>query len=76
VQAGKSGHISVKTTFRVVLSIFILSVGYECMVEAFHMLNEPSDRAVYVGMAILGLLCVLVPLGLWQIWRRRRVNFR
>jgi type VI protein secretion system component VasK len=66
----------VKTTLRVALSLLILIVGYECMVEAFHMLNQPSDRAVYVGMAILGLLCVLVPMALWQIWRRRRVNFR
>jgi hypothetical protein len=75
-QASENGRVLVKTTFRVVLSLFILMVGYECMVEAFHMLNEPSDRAVYQGMALLGLLCVLVPLALWQVWRRRRVNFR
>jgi divalent metal cation (Fe/Co/Zn/Cd) transporter len=75
-RAGKSGHVLVKTTFQVVLSLFILIVGYECMVEAFHMLNQPSDRAVYMGMAILGLLCVLVPMVLWQVWRKRRVNFR
>jgi divalent metal cation (Fe/Co/Zn/Cd) transporter len=75
-QAGKSGHVLVKTTFQVVLSLFILIVGYECMVEAFHMLNQPSDRAVYMGMAILGLLCVLVPMVLWQVWRKRRGNFR
>jgi hypothetical protein len=62
----------VKTTFRILISLFILIVGYECMVEAFHLLNEPSDRAVYQGMAILGLLCVLLPLVMWQLWRRRR----
>jgi hypothetical protein len=46
------------------------------MVKAFHLLNEPSDRAVYVGMAILALLCILLPAVLWQLWRKRRVNFR
>ena len=46
------------------------------MVEAFHMLNEPSDRAVYMGMAILVLLCILLPTILWQLWRKKRVNFR
>jgi hypothetical protein len=53
----------VKTTLRAVLSLLILIVGYECMVEAFHMLNQPSDRAMYMGMAILGLLCLLVPMA-------------
>jgi divalent metal cation (Fe/Co/Zn/Cd) transporter len=66
----------VKTIVRILLSLFILIIGYECMVEAFHMLNEPSDRAVYMGMAILALLCIFLPLALWQVWRRRRVNFR
>ena len=75
-QAGKSGRVLVKATFRAVLSLLILFVGYESMVEAFHMLNQPSDRAVYMGMAILGLLCVLVPMVLLQVWRRRRGNFR
>ena len=65
-----------KTIFRVLLSLFSLIVGYECMVEAFHMLNEPSDRAVYTGMAVLALLCILLPLVLWQLWRKRHVNFR
>ena len=65
-----------KTTFRVLLSVFVLIIGYECMVEAFHMLNEPSDRAVYMGMAILVLLCILLPTILWQLWRKKRVNFR
>jgi hypothetical protein len=29
------------------------------MVEAFHLLNEPSDQAVYEGLTVLGLLCVV-----------------
>jgi hypothetical protein len=66
----------VKTIVKILLSLFSLIIGYECMVEAFHMLNEPSDRAVYMGMAILALLCILLPMVLWQLWRKRRVNFR
>ena len=65
-----------KTIIQILVSIFVLIIGYECMVEAFHMLNEPSDRAVYMGMAILALLCTFLPLLLWQLWRKNRVNFR
>ena len=65
-----------KTIVRILLSLFILILGYECMVAAFHLLNEPSDRAVYKGMAILALLCTFLPLLLWQLWRKNRVNFR
>jgi hypothetical protein len=40
------------------------------MVEAFHLLNEPSDRAVFTGMAILVLLVVFSPVVLWRLWRK------
>jgi hypothetical protein len=66
----------VKTIVRILLSLFNLIIGYDCMVEAFHLLNEPSDRAVYKGMAILASLCIFQPLVLWQLWRSSRVNFR
>jgi len=60
----------VKTIIQILLSSFVLIFGYECMVEAFHLLNEPSDRAVFTGMAILVLLCVFSPVVLWRLWRR------
>jgi hypothetical protein len=56
--------------FRVLLTFLVVIFGYECMVEAFHLLNEPSDRAVYTGMAILVSLFVLLPAALWRLWRR------
>ena len=65
-----------KTIVRILFSLSILIIGYECMVAAFHLLNEPSDRAVYKGMAILALLCIFLPLLLWQLWRKSRGNFR
>jgi hypothetical protein len=55
--------------------VVVLS-GYECMVEAFHLLNEPNDRAVYTGMAILAMLFLLVPIALWRLWRKIHVNVR
>jgi len=33
-------------------------------------LNQPSDRAVYAGMAMLVLLAVILPVVLWRLWRR------
>jgi len=64
-----------KKTFRIwlqiSLSLFILFVGYELMVVAFHLLNAPSDRAVYEGTAVLALLAFLVPLFLFKLWRFR-----
>lgn len=65
-----------KTIFRVLLSLFLLVFGFEGMVKAFHLLNEPSDQALYMGMAILALLGILLPAALWQLWRNRHVNFR
>lgn len=58
-----------KTIFQILLSSFVLIFGYELMVEAFHLLNEPSDRAVFTGMAILVLLCIFSPVVLWRLWR-------
>jgi hypothetical protein len=69
--AGYALQISLKTILQALLSLFVLFLGYECMVEAFHMLNQPSDRAVYMGTAILAALCILVPIVLWQLWRKK-----
>lgn len=72
----KRGAGTVKILFRILLSSVILLLGYECMVEAFHLMNQPSDSAVYTGMAILALLLVLVPVVSWQVWRKKHDHFR
>jgi hypothetical protein len=64
-----TGQAPVKTTFRILASIFLLTIGYESMVEAFHLMNLPSDRAVYEGTAMLILLVVVIPLLLFRLWR-------
>jgi hypothetical protein len=68
-KASKSGRAGVKTTFRILASLLLLTIGYESMIGAFHLLNLPSDRAVYEGTAVLILLVVFLPLVLIRIWR-------
>lgn len=58
-----------KTTFRILASLFLLTIGYESMIGAFHLLNLPSDRAVYEGTAVLILLVVFLPLLMIRLWR-------
>jgi hypothetical protein len=62
---------TVRIWLQVFLSLFIFFVGYECMVVAFHLLNAPSDLAVYEGTGLLALLGLLVPLSLVKLWRYR-----
>jgi hypothetical protein len=59
----------VKTAFRILASLFLVTIGYESMVGAFHLLNLPSDRAVYEGTAMLILLVVLLPFLIVRLWR-------
>ena len=55
---------------KTLVTIFLLLLGYECMVYAFHLLNRPSDAAVYEGMAFLAGLFLILPFTLWRFWRR------
>lgn len=59
-----------KAVTYILISSLVLILGYEWMVKAFHLLNQPSDRAVYAGMAMLVLLAVFLPVVLWRFWRR------
>jgi len=59
----------VKILFKFLLTIFLLLLGYECLVYAMHLLNRPSDTAVYEGMACLAALLIVLPFALWRFWR-------
>ena len=59
-----------KVLVPILVSSLVLIFGYACMVSVFHLLNEPSDHAVYAGMAMLVLLVVFLPVVLWRLWRR------
>jgi hypothetical protein len=70
--ARKYGKSPVNTVFRILITLFVAFLGYEIMVQAFHLLNLPSDRAVFQGMAILALLVILLPVILWRLWRNKQ----
>jgi hypothetical protein len=40
------------------------------MVAAFDRLNQSSDHALYMGIAMLAVLGVSLPAGLWRLWRK------
>ena len=58
-----------KILLKLLLTTFLLTLGFEGMVTAFHLLNRPSDAAVYEGMAFLAGLFLLLPFALWRVWR-------
>ncbi len=75
-QPGGRRSSSVTIVPRILVTLVLLFLGYEGMVSAFHQLNEPSDRSVYAGTALLALLSLLVPCLLWLLWRKRNDPFR
>jgi divalent metal cation (Fe/Co/Zn/Cd) transporter len=62
--------MTVRVIVKFLVTVFLLFLGFETMVAAFHLLNKPSDRAVYEGMAVLALLCTLLPATLLYFWRK------
>ncbi len=61
----------VNIILKILLTLLVAFLGYEIMVQAFHLLNLPSDRAVFQGMAILALLVIFSPVIFWRLWRNR-----
>ncbi len=55
---------------KLLLTLFLLFLGYELMVYALHLLDQPSDRAVYEGTAGLVALLFSLPSLLFLLWRR------
>ncbi len=58
------------TWIRSALTVAVLLVGYGLMVEAFHLMNLPSNRSFLGGGAIVVGLLLGVPLLLHLTWRR------
>jgi hypothetical protein len=62
---------AMKTYARCVLTGLCLVAAYFPLVWGLGMMNQPSDRALCVGLAVvLGVLAV-VPGAVWLIWRRQ-----
>ncbi len=55
---------------KILVTTILLLLGFECLVYALHLLNRPSDLAVYEGMACLAGLFLFLPFTLWRFWRR------
>jgi hypothetical protein len=53
--------------------VAVLAVGliaYAALIQAFHLMNQASDRALYSGISVIFGLILLVPLVVREIWRR------
>ncbi len=57
---------------RSALTIAVLLLGYDLMVEAFHRMNLPSTPSFFGGGAIIVALVLGVPPLLYLIWRREQ----
>lgn len=60
-----------KTYAKCVFTGICLVAAYPPLVLGLGMMNQPSDRALYVGLAVVLGLLALVPGVLWLIWRRQ-----
>jgi hypothetical protein len=59
-----------KTYTKCVCSGVCLLATYPVLVWGLGLMNQPSDRALYTGLAAVLGLFALVPGILWSIWRR------
>jgi quinol-cytochrome oxidoreductase complex cytochrome b subunit len=59
------------TYTKCVLTGVCLILAYALMVQAFALMNLPSDQSLYTGLAVVLALAAAVPLVLRAIWRRR-----
>jgi heme/copper-type cytochrome/quinol oxidase subunit 4 len=53
--------------------VAVLGVGliaYAALIQAFHLMNQASDRSLYSGIAVIFGLILLVPVVVREIWRR------
>ncbi len=55
--------------FRVVLTVVVAVAAFAAVPPALHLMNLPSDRAMYGGMAILLGLAYVLYLVVNRIWR-------
>jgi hypothetical protein len=59
------------TLGRCVLTFVCMLAAYAVLLKGFRLMNLPSDRSLYSGLALVLLIVVMVPAVLWTIWRRR-----
>jgi len=61
----------VSVAIKSLLSFLAILLLYEGMVTAFHLLNLPSNMAVFEGACLLLLVAVVGVIAFRGIWNRR-----
>jgi len=59
-----------KTYVKCVSTGVCLLAAYPPLVWALERMNQPSDRSLYTGVAVVLGLLAAEPVALWLIWRR------
>jgi len=55
---------------RLVAILAVCLVAYGLVIQAFHLLNLASDRALYGGIAMILGLILFVPVIVRKLWRK------
>ena len=59
-----------RTYSKCVCTDICLVAAYPPLVWGLGMMNRPSDRALYEGLAVILGLLVALPAILWSMWRK------
>jgi hypothetical protein len=60
------------TLFRSVFTLAVLLLAFGLLTEAFHLMNQPSDRAFWGGVAMILGLVLAVPMAIHMTWSKQR----
>jgi len=55
---------------RLVAVLALAVVAYGVLIQAFHLMSQPSDRSLYAGIAVIFGLILFFPVIVQTIWRR------
>lgn len=55
---------------RMVAVLAVALIAYGVLIRAFHLMNQPSDRSWYGGIALIFGLLLLVPVIVREICRK------
>jgi hypothetical protein len=58
------------TIFRSVFTLAVLLLAFGLLTEAFHLMNQPSDRMLLGGIAMILGLALAVPMVIHTIWSK------
>ena len=56
--------------FRSVFTLAVLLLALGLLTEAFHLMNQPSDRSLWGGVAMILGLVLAVPMVIHITWSR------